>query len=192
MKEADLTDETTSKANNQVVFWQRTKQAVVILLASIALLLCSCVAPSTSDVSFEEATLIYVVDGDTLCVQASSSEGPQKVRLIGIDTPESVAPDEYLEASGKQNTQEGLDATAFVASLLSQDATVFLQYDTEREDKYGRVLAYVWLEKPTDPRDIDEVRSKMLNGILLAEGFATVMPIEPNTAYKSLFAEIAA
>ena len=108
------------------------------------------------------------------------------------DTPESVAPNEYLEASGKQNTQEGRNATAFVASLLNQGDTVFLQYDAEREDKYGRTLAYVWLEVPTDPRDIDEVKSKMLNGILLDAGYAAVLSVAPNTAYASLFAEIAA
>ena len=47
---------------------------------------------------------------------------------------------------------------------------VFLEYDTSREDKYGRTLAYVWLEVPNNTQDTTEVATKMLNGILLEKG----------------------
>ena len=165
---------------------------IVILSVAISGLLLSCTKDTEGSTQLERATVVYVVDGDTLCVQTDGIQGHHKIRLIGDNTPESVASDEYLESTGKQNTQEGVDASYFVKSIIHEGDGVYLQYDAEREDKYGRTLVYVWLEKPTNSRDIDEVRSKMLNAILLAEGFATVMPIEPNTAYASLLAKIAA
>ena len=67
---------------------------------------------STSQLdTYQEATLIRVIDGDTIVVNIDNIE--YTVRLIGIDTPESVAPDVYLEATGKKNTKEGLLASEY-------------------------------------------------------------------------------
>ena len=149
------------------------------------------VTPTHSDAAFESATVISIVDGDTLYVQTETTQGPQKVRLIGVDTPESVAPKSYLDKTGKENSEEGVSASDFVKTQISEGDTVFLEYDTNREDKYGRTLAYVWLEVPNNTRDTTEVATKMLNGILLANGYAEVMTVAPNVAYASIFAEIA-
>ncbi|MEN6406773.1 MAG: thermonuclease family protein [Thermoguttaceae bacterium] len=75
-----------------------------------------------------------VVDGDTLVL----ADGKQRVRLIGADTPETVKRDWPVEPWGPE-------ATAFTQKFLADgDNRVRLEFDAERHDKYGRLLAYVW------------------------------------------------
>ena len=112
-----------------------------------------------------------VVDGDTIVVAISGE--PTKVRLIGVDTPESVAPATY-----KENTPEGSEAAAFVTELI-QGQFVYLEYDTERIDHYGRTLAYVYLEN-----------GDMLQELLLEQGMARAMTISPNDKYAAHFEEL--
>ena len=76
-------------------------------------------------------------------------EGDKKVRLIGVDTPESVAWAEYLEKTGKEKTEEGKDASEFVKNLLNKEidgigGMLYVQYDVDKYDKYERILAYVY------------------------------------------------
>lgn len=73
-----------------------------------------------------------VIDGDTLVI-----EGGQRVRLIGVDTPETQHPNEPVDPLGAEATQ-------FVRSLVEGRA-VRLDFDRERLDRYNRLLAYVWL-----------------------------------------------
>ena len=77
-----------------------------------------------------------VVDGDTIIV-----EGVGRVRLIGVDTPETVHPNRPVEFFGKE-------ASAFAKRLL-EGKRVRLEYDQERHDRYGRTLAYVYLDDGT-------------------------------------------
>ncbi len=77
-----------------------------------------------------------VVDGDTIIV-----EGVGRVRLIGVDTPETVHPNRPVEFFGKE-------ASAFTKRLL-EGKRVRLEYDQERQDRYGRTLAYVYLDDGT-------------------------------------------
>ncbi len=77
-----------------------------------------------------------VVDGDTIIV-----EGVGRVRLIGVDTPETVHPNRPVEFFGKE-------ASAFAKRLL-EGKRVRLEYDQERRDRYGRTLAYVYLADGT-------------------------------------------
>jgi micrococcal nuclease len=95
-----------------------------------------------------------VVDGDTIHVQTPS--GDVTVRLIGIDTPETVAPGRPVECFGPESSAE-------VRRLLD-GRSVYLEPDSSQDavDKYGRTLAYVWLT-PTDS----------VNFELVADGFAT-------------------
>ena len=162
---------------------------VVVVAVAFAYATFSKVIPTS--VELERATVISIVDGDTLYVQTENTQGPQKVRLIGVDSPESVAPKSYLDKTGKENSEEGVSASDFVKTQISEGDTVFLEYDTSREDKYGRTLAYVWLEVPNNTQDTTEVATKMLNGILLEKGYAEVMTVAPNVAYADIFAEIA-
>ena len=77
-----------------------------------------------------------VIDGDTLVLQ-----GGQRVRLIGVDTPETMDPHRPVEPLGKE-------ASAFTRKHV-EGKLVELQFDRERVDRYGRTLAYVYVEKST-------------------------------------------
>lgn len=110
-----------------------------------------------------------VVDGDTFVISLNGSD--TKVRLIGVDTPESVASDEYLEKTGKENSEAGKTASDYTKSLID-GKTVYLEYDASTEDKYGRLLAYCYLSD-----------GRMLQEILLSEGYANLMTVQPNVKY---------
>ena len=132
------------------------------------------------DSKLEAYEVDYIIDGDTFFVR--TSKGRMKVRLIGVDTPESVASDEYTAKTGKKNTTEGKQASEFTTKTLS-GATVWLEYDEEKTDTYGRTLAYVYL---------DANKETMLQELLLNNGMARCMEIEPNTKYASHFSKLEA
>ena len=135
---------------------------------------------SNESSSLESYTVEYVIDGDTFIVSIDGYS--TKIRLIGVDTPESVASDAYLQSSGKENTAEGKEASNFTTDLIT-GKTVYLEYDTDKTDKYGRTLAYVYL---------DENKETMLQDVLLERGLACTMTIKPNTKYAAHFAKIEA
>jgi len=81
-------------------------------------------------------TVVRVVDGDTLLL-----DGDERVRLIGVDTPESVDPRRPVQYFGKE-------AAAFTRRV-AEGRRVRLAYDQERQDRYGRTLAYVFLDDGT-------------------------------------------
>lgn len=137
---------------------------------------------------FQKATLVRVVDGDTIVVEVNNEEF--KVRLIGVNTPESVASKEYLDYKGTTNSDEGKAASEFVKKMLSNIQFVYLRTDTSDEDKYGRKLRYVWLEIPEDEHSIEEIKTKMLNGILLDSGVAEVALYKPDLGYADEFQAI--
>lgn len=142
-------------------------------------------ADSESLEEFQRATLVRVVDGDTIVVEIEGEE--YNVRLIGIDTPESVASKEYLDRTGKENTEDGKNASDFTKELLKNVETVYLQKDVSDTDRYGRLLRYVWIEMPEDENSIEEISTKMLNGILVLEGMAKVATYEPDVAHQEDF-----
>lgn len=125
------------------------------------------------------ATVVRVVDGDTFQANIDGSECT--VRLIGVDTPESVHPDQA------KNTQEGAEASDHTKEILYEGRQVWLQKDVSETDKYDRLLRYVWLEKPTDTNSAEEAKAKMLNARLVADGWAEPLTIAPDTAWASLF-----
>jgi len=90
------------------------------------------------------------------------------VRLIGIDTPESVADDRPVECFGPE-------AKVRLAELLPEGTAVRLERDVEARDRYGRLLAYVF-------RADDELH---VNLALVAEGFAESRRFEPNTTRQA-------
>jgi micrococcal nuclease len=134
--------------------------------------------------TFEEAKLIRVIDGDTIEVELNNKQ--YSVRLIGINTPESVAPDNYKT----KNSIEGTEASNTVKDMLSDIETIYLQKDISDTDKYNRLLRYVWLERPTDENDIDEISTKMLNAILVNKGIAEIATYKPDTKYEWAFKEL--
>lgn len=134
--------------------------------------------------TFEEAKLIRAIDGDTIEVELNNKQ--YSVRLIGINTPESVAPDSYKT----KNSIEGTEASNTVKDMLSDIETIYLQKDISDIDKYDRLLRYVWLEKPTDENNINEISTKMLNAILVNKGIAEIATYKPDTKYEWAFKEL--
>lgn len=128
---------------------------------------------------WHEVTFLYAKDGDTIVVRKDGAE--VTVRLIGVDTPESVAWDDYLDATGKQNTPEGKEASAAVKALLKEGMSLWLEYDVSPTDKYGRELAYVRLPG-----------GQMLQDWLLERGYARTATVQPNVKYADHFAEVQA
>lgn len=113
-----------------------------------------------------------VVDGDTIIVH-DPDNNRLRVRLTGINSPESVAEDE------SRNTEEGRVASKFMKELMKDIKTVYLEYDEGRTDQYNRTLAYVWFEYGDT--------YIMLNEIMLATGHAKPVYIKPNLRYADDF-----
>ncbi|PMC59261.1 hypothetical protein CJ205_00725 [Dolosicoccus paucivorans] len=112
--------------------------------------------------------LVRVVDGDTIIVMLDGAR--ERVRFIGMDTPESVHPD------ADRNVAEGKIASDFLKEVFaSSKGDLFLEYDVQPRDRYSRLLAYVWLD------------GLMLNETLLTEGYANVATFPPNTRYVDIF-----
>src|SRR4030042_1084522 len=80
-----------------------------------------------------------VIDGDTIAVEKNGKK--EKVRLIGVDTPETVHPSKPVEYFGKE-------ASEFTRKNV-EGKRVNLEYDWQSRDKYGRLLAYVYIEDGT-------------------------------------------
>lgn len=127
--------------------------------------------------SLTAVTVVRVVDGDTYVVNLDGNE--TKVRLIGVDTPESVASQEYLDRTGKENTEFGKDVSDYMKGMLSEGSILYLEFDVDKYDKYDRVLAYAYFED-----------GEMVQEHLLKKGFARVMTIEPNVAYSERFVDL--
>ena len=111
-----------------------------------------------------------IVDGDTIEINYNSTT--EKVRMIGIDTPETVKPNTEVQPYGKE-------ASAFTKSMLL-NKYVSLEFDEQERDKYNRLLAYVY---------IDDV---MYNKTLLEKGLAHVATFPPNIKYVEDFIQIEA
>ena len=119
------------------------------------------------------ATVKEVVDGDTVVVKVAGRT--ERVRLIGIDTPEVAGG--YLPAECY-----GDEATAFTSALLPVGTEVRLTRDTEARDRYDRLLAYVH-------RSGDGL---FVNLEIAANGYAEALVIEPNTTHADAFYAAAA
>jgi micrococcal nuclease len=113
------------------------------------------------------ARVTRVVDGDTVEVSVGGDE--VVVRLIGVDSPESVHPTEPVECFGPE-------ASAFTERRLDH-AEVILEYDVERIDPFGRTLAYVW----KGPR--------LFNEDIVRQGYATLATYPPNVAHVERLVE---
>jgi micrococcal nuclease len=117
-------------------------------------------------------TVVRVVDGDTILVRGPGGR-TEDVRLIGIDTPETVDPRRPVGCFGPE-------ASAYAKHLLT-GRRVLLRYDREIHDRYGRFLAYVWLEGRQDA---------FVNARLVELGYARAYPFPPNTEHQALFAAL--
>lgn len=125
-----------------------------------------------SDSEVLEAEVIRVIDGDTIAVYVKGQE--ERIRMIGIDAPESVSGNE------DENTIYGEKASQYTEEHLPQGMKIYLTFDKEREDKYERMLAYVWLSN--DVSNTNNLYQKQM----VEDGYALAYAYEPNTMYKNI------
>lgn len=115
-----------------------------------------------------ESEVIQVIDGDTVVIATG-----QKVRYIGINTPEIHHPKKSVECFGKEAAQKNAE--------LVIHKQVKLVKDVSEVDKYGRLLRYVYLKQSTGSADL------FVNDYLVREGYAYSSTYPPDVAYQELF-----
>lgn len=115
------------------------------------------------------ATVVQVVDGDTVVVDIDGEE--ERVRLIGLDTPESVAPNRPVECYGAESSRRMED-------LVPPGTPVRLERDIEARDVYDRLLAYIYRADDGLHVNLDQV----------SQGYAEALPFPPNTVLADDFA----
>lgn len=126
----------------------------------------------------QQGTVVSVTDGDTVVLQVARRR--ERVRLIGIDTPESKHNPRAKKQADRNHLTEnvvvqlGKQAAAHTRALLPVGTTVRLEYDVERRDRYGRLLAYLWLSNGT-----------MVNEEIIRSGYAYPLTIPPNVRYEA-------
>ena len=151
-------------------------QTAVILTAILSLL------SGCSGVGVENTYFVSrVIDGDTIVL----NDG-ERVRLIGIDTPESRYSKKLQRDSGHTGKDYqtiiamGKKATEFTRRIADKKR-VTLEFDIEKRDRYGRLLAYVYLPD-----------GKMLNAEILRQGYGQLYTFQPNIKYVDLFIKVQA
>jgi micrococcal nuclease len=132
-------------------------------LVLIALVAAGCGGPPTARVE-------RVVDGDTVIVRLDGRR--ERVRYIGVDTPESVKPGMHVRCFGKS-------AARFNRRLV-EGREVRLEFDSERRDRYGRLLAYVYRG------------DLFVNAELVRRGYGKPLEIAPNLAHAAELRRLAA
>ena len=142
-----------------------------ILFIIIALFNATYVNPGDKKDKYIYFNVKKVVDGDTFWIYDGSQRG-LKIRLIGVDAPESK------NSRTKELAYFGREASDYLTSLIA-GRKVRLEYDVGQFDKYGRTLAYVYLENGT-----------FINATLVKNGYATVMTIPPNVKYADTFLKL--
>ncbi len=128
---------------------------------------------------YSDILVSRVVDGDTLKL-----ENGERVRLIGIDTPE-LHESQKLDRDSQRSGQDkkliqgmGKQAYEFTKNLV-EGKHVRLEFDLERNDRYGRLLAYVYLQDGT-----------FVNAEIIKQGYASLMTYAPNVKYVDLFRKL--
>ena len=147
-----------------------SKSGLVAVLTCLILSNCSSSGEPLPDGA--NGRIVKVIDGDT--VDVSMSGRTERVRLIGIDTPETKKPNNPIQCFGPE-------ASKHINELLPVDTPVLVQRDVEARDPYGRLLGYVY-------RTSDNL---FVNQDLIINGFARPLSIAPNTAFASEFATLA-
>jgi len=154
----------------------RSRRHVIALVAAFAVAALSIWRPDLPDagsgpVPTADGTVTRVVDGDTIHVAVDGHD--ESVRYIGVDTPESVKPGTPVQCFAK--------AASAANHRLVDGRRVRLEYDAERRDRYGRLLAYVY-------RAGDGV---FVNAALVRDGYARTLTIPPNVRFAERFGALA-
>lgn len=123
---------------------------------------------------YEQVKVVEHVDGDTVYIKLPKGQ-TEKVRFIGINTPESTT----------RHEPYGEEAAKYTKSKLLGEI-VYVEKDVSNRDQYGRLLRYIWLEPPEKVTE-NEIRSKMFNAILVLEGYAQAATYPPDVKYADYF-----
>jgi micrococcal nuclease len=153
-----------------VIALRRLLPVVLVLVVAVVLVLRT---GESASLPASEATVVRVVDGDTILVRLGSG-AEERVRYIGIDTPESVKPGTPVQCFAKA-------ASHFNAELVG-GKRVRLVPDVEARDRYGRMLAYVYVEPG----------GAFVNEELVRQGYARPATFPPNVRFAGRFAALAA
>ena len=154
-----------------IAFGKEIMSIRILLIIIVALLNSAYMNPAEKKDKYIYYRVKKIVDGDTFWIDDGSQKG-LKIRMIGIDAPES-------RNSGTRETAFfGKEASDYLSSLIA-GKKVRLEYDAGRLDKYGRTLAYVYLEDGT-----------FVNAALVKNGYATVMTVPPNVKYADTFVKL--
>ena len=129
-----------------------------------------CQAPNQKSAN-EFYAVVKVVDGDTFWVDDGSEDG-LKVRLIGVDAPET------RKSARKDVGYYGKESKQYLEQMIA-GKEVRLEYDVDTKDRYGRTLAYVYLDDGT-----------FVNAELLRNGFAMVLTVPPNVWFADQFLDL--
>ena len=135
-----------------------------MLVAVLLVLLTTAIASASS----VEGIVVRIVDGDTIHVRVG--DRIEKVRYIGVNTPEVHHPRKGEEPGGREATE--------VNRGLVGARHVRLETDVQTRDRYGRLLAYVWVD------------DMMVNAELVRRGYAQVMTVPPNVRHQALFVKL--
>ena len=144
----------------------KTRHLILVLL-SIIIWTTSCGSTSSHPQHLIQATVSRVFDGDTIAAQINGKA--EKIRLIGMDTPETKKPNTPVMYYGPE-------ASAYTQKRLEHQQ-VELEFDVEERDRYGRLLAYVWINR------------ELFNRTLVQKGYARMYTFPPNVKYVELFKE---
>jgi micrococcal nuclease len=156
--------------------WSSTFKA----LLPLSIVLAFCLPTTVQAQERATATVLRVIDGDTLKVSYGDQE--ENIRLIGIDTPESSANPKAKRDSKRTDKDlsliisQGKEATNYVKGLIKPGDTIQVELDVQTRDKYGRLLGYVYLSD-----------GKMLNEEVVRAGYANLMTYPPNVKYQEQF-----
>ena len=146
-----------------------TRRILLAALTVPTMLITSCTTRIDTDAGGRVlGTVTAVADGDTITVRVGGTE--EQIRLIGVDTPETVHPTKPTQCWGPE-------ASGRTKALLPSGTQVSIARDVEARDAFGRLLAYVW-------RTSDDL---FVNRDLVAGGWARPYPYPPNTAHEAEF-----
>jgi micrococcal nuclease len=150
------------------LFWRflKVKRITGIVLSLLVLLVVVSCSPIEKVSEGMEATITRVVDGDTAKVSLANGK-EETVRLLLIDTPETKHPRLGVQPFGKE-------ASAYTEKTL-ENKQVTLEFDVSERDRYGRILAYVWID------------DQLFNKKLVEKGLARVAVYPPDTKYVDEF-----
>lgn len=146
----------------------------------VPILILAIACPSSLHAFKHNARVLYVIDGDTLKIMFNGKK--QSIRLIGIDTPESKKNSKAFKDSARSAkdidaiVSQGKAARKYVKGLVKKGDRIKVEFDVEKKDKYRRLLGYVYLPD-----------GRMLNDVIIRNGYASPLTIPPNVKYKKKF-----